>query len=429
MTEEYTIEFKSFKDKLPKKVEWLWKGFIPRGVVGILFGRPDAGKSTIAVDIAATITQGRAWPLTGEKAERAKVLIAEVEDDEDSTINGRLRAAGADLDMIRYFGWVTKGPNQEPFSITKNLDALERELRNDPEIKLVILSPISDFLDGVDQYKAHELRRALRPLVSLAKRTGVTFLGIAHPRKQAGKDGAHIQDAVAGSQAWVAVARVVMLATDDVKNPNGPRYFGLVKCNLCTERMTLSYQLVGAPIVTEDGSVDSFPKVIWAKDLVPKQMADIFTELSTVETDTETLSAREWLEDYMADGLPHFADDIYKAAKKEGFKSESTIRKAKMHLPITVRREGFGPEGRSIWVLNIKSAPELHGVNSHTTKIHTMEVPAEGSKALHGVNDHTVPFPTMEAPVVTNEVPHTVNVTTVPVHTMDEVEAEEWEEV
>ena len=45
-----------------KPVDWLWEGFLPAGMLTLLAGLPGCGKSTLALAMAATITNAGRWP-------------------------------------------------------------------------------------------------------------------------------------------------------------------------------------------------------------------------------------------------------------------------------------------------------------------------------------------------------------------------------
>jgi putative DNA primase/helicase len=45
-----------------RPIAWLWKGWLASGKFHVLAGPPGVGKSTIALDMLATITVGGAWP-------------------------------------------------------------------------------------------------------------------------------------------------------------------------------------------------------------------------------------------------------------------------------------------------------------------------------------------------------------------------------
>src|SRR5262249_5375463 len=46
----------------PERVQWLWEGRLPRGKVVIVEGRPDEGKTTVVLDLAARVSTGAPFP-------------------------------------------------------------------------------------------------------------------------------------------------------------------------------------------------------------------------------------------------------------------------------------------------------------------------------------------------------------------------------
>jgi len=62
--------------------EWIVKDFIPARTVTLLSGEGAAGKSTLALQLAAARSLGKAWLSTIPKAGRTLVLSAEDEEDE-----------------------------------------------------------------------------------------------------------------------------------------------------------------------------------------------------------------------------------------------------------------------------------------------------------------------------------------------------------
>ena len=75
-------------------VAWLWPGWLARAKVHVFGGDPGAGKTTIALDLAAIITRGGRWP-DGTQAEPGDVLFWSGEDDIGDTLKPRLARAGA----------------------------------------------------------------------------------------------------------------------------------------------------------------------------------------------------------------------------------------------------------------------------------------------------------------------------------------------
>src|SRR5262249_31742138 len=47
---------------IPESVSWLWPGWLAHGKFHILGGAPGCGKTTIALNLAATTTRGATWP-------------------------------------------------------------------------------------------------------------------------------------------------------------------------------------------------------------------------------------------------------------------------------------------------------------------------------------------------------------------------------
>src|SRR5438128_876155 len=45
-----------------EKLDWLWKGRIPRGHVTLIDGPPKAGKSFVVLDLVARLSSDSPWP-------------------------------------------------------------------------------------------------------------------------------------------------------------------------------------------------------------------------------------------------------------------------------------------------------------------------------------------------------------------------------
>lgn len=68
-------------DVEPERPLWLWPGHIPKGKIVLIDGDPATGKSTLALDIAAHVTTGAAWPDGSAGCEPANVLLLTAEAD------------------------------------------------------------------------------------------------------------------------------------------------------------------------------------------------------------------------------------------------------------------------------------------------------------------------------------------------------------
>lgn len=142
-----------------RPVQWLWEERIPFGKVTLLDGEPGAGKSILALEIAARVSRGVPMPLSVEKGVGpANVVVFNDDDNLADTIRPRLEAAGADLSRIRAVdGEIT-------------VEAVQ-ELRP----ALIILDPLSVYLclEG-----NRPPRQVLKNITHLAKLTGAAVLAV-----------------------------------------------------------------------------------------------------------------------------------------------------------------------------------------------------------------------------------------------------------
>ena len=97
----------------PVPIDWLWEGRIAKGKSTLLAGDPGLGKTTIAVDIAARCSTGRAMP-DGTVGQLGNTLILTAEDDLADTIRPRVDRLGGDssrvyaLEAVRDASWVIR---------------------------------------------------------------------------------------------------------------------------------------------------------------------------------------------------------------------------------------------------------------------------------------------------------------------------------
>jgi KaiC/GvpD/RAD55 family RecA-like ATPase len=52
-------------DVKPQAVSWLWQGRIPLGKVTMIVGYPGKCKSLLGTFLAATVSRGASWPISG----------------------------------------------------------------------------------------------------------------------------------------------------------------------------------------------------------------------------------------------------------------------------------------------------------------------------------------------------------------------------
>jgi len=181
-------------------ITWLWFGYLAKGKLHILCGRPGAGKTTLGLKLAATITTGESWP-DGSESKLGNVVIWSSEDDPADTLLPRLIAAGANTDKVYFINGVTDIEGKRAFDPASDMEPLRREIRRIGNVKLLVIDPIVSAVTG-DDHKNASVRRSLQPLADLAMAEGVAVLGISHFSKNSvGRDPV---DRVTGSLAYGA---------------------------------------------------------------------------------------------------------------------------------------------------------------------------------------------------------------------------------
>jgi len=150
-------------------VRWLWPGYLPIGKLTLLDGAPGAGKSLIAVDLAARLTRGRPWPDGAPSGDPTGVVFCGAENGPADTLKPRLLAAGADVARIQAFH------QEEPLDLTGDLRHLRRAVRA-VGAQLAVVDPLLAFLPGGTRHT--HVRQALVPILRFAREESVALLAV-----------------------------------------------------------------------------------------------------------------------------------------------------------------------------------------------------------------------------------------------------------
>jgi hypothetical protein len=213
-------------------VEWVWKGWIPKGMLCVLEGDPSLGKSTLCADIAMRLTTCTPFPGETEKPVCGSVLFLSAEDDPGRITVPRMRAAGADLDKVYFWDFHPTFPEK-----LAQLEHIIEQLG----IVLVVLDPFLAFLDDdIDSYKDQNIRQVLTPLSKMAERTGCAVLLIRHLNKSSAQVNKMYKGS--GSIAVVAAARVCLYMLQD--EDTGDRILGQVKNNLAPTQASWAFEFL-----------------------------------------------------------------------------------------------------------------------------------------------------------------------------------------
>jgi len=231
-----------------KPPRWLWDGWLAHRKLHLVAGAIGAGKTTVAIGLAAVVTTGGLWP-DSTRCTQGDVLIWSDEDDPEDTLLPRFLAAGGDPRRIHFVTGTVDRDGTRHFDPATDIPALVAAGRNITDLKLVIVDPVVTVVAG-DSHKNTEVRRALRPLVGLASDLSSAVLGISHHTK--GTAGRDPVERITGSLAFGALPRVTMAAARDGTDPER-RIFCRTKSNIGPDMGGWEYRLELTDVAGAEG--------------------------------------------------------------------------------------------------------------------------------------------------------------------------------
>lgn len=322
-TPALSVELVRGADLAPQAIRWVWRDWLAAGKLHLIAGAAGTGKTTIALSLAATISQGRQWP-DGTGAERGSVLIWTGEDGVDDTLLPRYLASCGDPERVHFVKGTTERGKSRPFDPSTDMPQLLTAAKGITDLRLVILDPVVAAVAG-DSHKNTETRRGLQPVVDLAGQLDCAVLGVTHFSKST--SGRDPLERVAGSLAFGAVARVV-LATVKSADDDAPRRLVRAKSNLGPDSGGFEYNLFLAPVPGHEIHAQS---VEWGSVLEGTARELMSIEQPDKESGLQE-DAEAFLREFLACG-PVSYKEIAAAAKAYGHK-DRTLRRAKDSLGV-----------------------------------------------------------------------------------------------
>lgn len=305
----------------PEKVRWLWKPYIPLGKVTILQGDPGLGKTFIATQLAAIVTNGETTPFCedAKKTKAGNVIFQTAEDGLGDTIRVRLDEAEADCKRVFFIDEGDRALTLDDHRLKKAI-----QIRRP---KLVIIDPLQAYLGaGTDMHRANEIRPLMTKLSNIATECGCAILLIGHQTKAKSNNAIYRG---LGSIDIAAAARSVLVVC---KAPEIEyrRAIVPIKSSLAPTGQTILFDLdhdrgfewVGFSSLTQDDLLNS------------RSGESVGKKESTLD------DCAEFLKSKLSQGrLP--AKELKQAALKAGF-SEATINRARKKAPIRGIKKGKG---------------------------------------------------------------------------------------
>lgn len=329
----YKAELRVAADIPAVPTRWLWEKWIPVGRLLILAGAGGCGKTTLAMSLAATVSNGSIWPDGTVCKNAGNVLLWSGEDGIADTVIPRLIAADANLNRINIIeGRSGSDGRTRAFNPATDFDLLNAVAERIGNVALVILDPLISLIRG-DMHRANDVRRELQCVVEFAERHNSAVIGITHLSKGA-RQGSAV-DQVIGSQAFSALARTVLIAA---KSPNSEtRALIRAKSNLSENRGGITY-MVEPILIGEDIETT---RLQWG-EVLDGEAEFIYSELvksSASPSKSAIEHACTFLCETLGDG-PLQATEIEHRSEAAGI-SRATLRRAKKLLGITTTKIGM----------------------------------------------------------------------------------------
>lgn len=326
----------------PKAITWLWDAFIPQGKLTLLAGAGGTGKSTLAFNFAATVSNGGVWPDGSRCNVAANVLVWSSEDDPADTINPRLMAAGANLSRCGIVGGAIDDHGlRSAFDAAQDMNELRDAVASIGGVSLLIIDPIVTAVTG-DMHKANDVRRSLQSIVDFAAEMNCAVIGITHFAK--GTAGKNSAERVIGSQAFSALARMVLVAAKEEESDQ--RVFTRAKSNNSVDTGGFSYAIEALRLPCNITAT----RVVWGEPLQGSSRSILAKVEGGKEDGDKTRAAKQFLIEMLKNG-PAPAREVLKNAREGYGITEDTLRRAYREIGAKPSRVGFGSNGGWMWAL------------------------------------------------------------------------------
>lgn len=351
----------------PRKLRWLWPERIPMGKITLFVGLPGEGKSLATIDVAARVTTKRNYPDGENPLDASEVLFVSTEDDAEDALVPRLMAAGADRSKVHILTAVRVSAHGTEHNLSLDVDvaAIRSFLQEHPNIRLIVVDPISNHLGSISMVDEQQVRAVLWPLNAIARVSCIAILCVMHLNK---KEGLAAIQRVSGAGAFVGVSRASWFFVGDKETPYKHLMLPLKNNYGRDSTLGLSFRFDEKAIEIE-GTLVPTPSIEWleATDL------DANEALSAPAKRSLRDAAKDFLEAFLAQG-PQDASVVYSAATAAGI-SERTLDRAKKDLGVESRRKGT--EGWE-WVLPDNESKEANTVEGESGTVGTLQHTAPG---------------------------------------------------
>lgn len=293
-------------------VTWLWRNWVPRGMLSLLGAVPGAGKSFVALDLARRIIGAETWPDGTPIEDGGRPVIYIDAEAVPQLLNER--AVAWEMNRRLLYLMLPDANRLIDFSGVDDRDRLV-EMCHAIQPALVIVDSLSS-ISSRGENNVDDVREVLGFLSQVAVDFETGMILVHHLRKRMPLPLIEelSADDFRGSGHIIAMARSVMglsvVKTEADANRNGPRRLQVVKTNLA-----------------------AYPDALGV-EFVPLHPTGVFLKWGAApqgyEEPTQRDNATDWLLTLLVDG-PMKAGDVVDAGKEQGY-SRATVYRAREKL-------------------------------------------------------------------------------------------------
>jgi hypothetical protein len=172
-----------------REVEWLWQDRLAAGSLAVLSGDPGAGKTWVALAIAAALSKGQnpgeTSPTSDEAVPPCTTIYASTHHLGSQLIRPRYLSLGGDpARLVLLRGVASSAASAAPAPLGLDDTSILEDAIQRTGARLLILDPLHSYLASGGRHRAHEAARLFDNLAQLAEKHNCCILLVRHLRRR-----------------------------------------------------------------------------------------------------------------------------------------------------------------------------------------------------------------------------------------------------